>query len=204
VAPQKLIVSLVGLEPGREQIAKAGERAKDGVYKNVDRHANKHHAGNSGAEAMNKDQRGKGGRRSVAETRNKPDNRIEAHSVLGAGNRDEIIKDIGEEAGEFVAIIRGGRKQFHLNFLNLLLHEAIDRMVVPAFKRLCSFSINELPAKRFLKNPLMPHCFQFPEKRKDPNAGLMRGEDPQCHGAMDMSGEIARPGIWTSADFSAV
>jgi hypothetical protein len=139
VAPQEAIIALVRFEPGGEEVTGAGKRAEEGIDKNVDRHANKHHTRDARAETMNEDQRGEGRCGSVAKAGYQPDDGIEAHAVLCSRNREEIIQDVSEQTGKLVSPIGGGRKHLHLDFSKVLFHQAIDRMVAPAFKRLCCF-----------------------------------------------------------------
>src|SRR5262249_20318864 len=98
---------------------------------------------------MNEDQRGEGRCGRVAEAGYQPDEGMEAHAVLRARNREEIIQDVSKETGKLVSPIGGGRKHLHFDFSSVLFHQAIDRMVAPAFKRLCCFPASEVPAKEY-------------------------------------------------------
>ena len=69
----------------------------------------------------------------------KSNDRVEAHPVFRSGNRDEVVQNVGEEAGELFLPIRGGGKQLQLNLRHLFFHEVIDRTAVPAASDFVSF-----------------------------------------------------------------
>ena len=91
-----LIVARVRFEPERKGVANDRHDSDELVNQDIERHAREQDLRNPEARSLNKREGGDQGRAGIAETRQQPDQGIEAESEFRSRDADELVHDQGE------------------------------------------------------------------------------------------------------------
>ena len=102
-ALEELIVAAVRAPGDVEEVADEGDRADDGLDKNVEDHASENDVGNSASPCSEDDDRRGQASDNVARAGDKPYDAVEAEANAGSGDLDEVVEQVGEDVEMLVA-----------------------------------------------------------------------------------------------------